>query len=62
MHSASHTVSLQAKINISVATIIDVILVEHVIQAFVKVFQVEQDYCSSCLHTNFDLVDIPANL
>ena len=62
MYSTSHTVSLQAKINISVATIIDVVLVEHVIQAFIKVFQVEQDYCSSCLHTNFDLIDVPTNL
>lgn len=38
MYSAADTVSLQTKIYISVATIVDVVLVQHVVQAFIQVF------------------------
>ncbi len=62
MDSTTDTVSLQTKVNVSVATVVDVVLVQHIVQALVEVFKVEQDHCSSCLHANLDLVDISANL
>ena len=37
-------------------------LVENIIQAFIKVFQVEQNNCSSCFHTDLDSVNISAHL
>ena len=62
MHSAFHSVSLQSKVNISQFSIVHVVLVQHVVQALIQVFQVKQDHGSSSLHANFDLVDVPANL
>ena len=62
MDSATDTVSLKTKIYVSVASIVDVVLVEHVVQALIQVIQVEQDHCSASLHTNLDLVDVPTNL
>ena len=60
--SALHTVSLKTKVNISKFSIMQIVLVEHVIQALIQVFEVEKDNCSSCLHTNFDLIDVSAYL
>ena len=62
MYSTTDTMGLKTKVHISVATIVDVVLVQHVIQAFVQVLQVEQDHCSSSLHANLDLVDVSTNL
>ena len=62
MYSATDTMCLKTKVHISVATIVDVVLVQHIIQAFVQVLQVEQDHCSSSFHANLDLIDVSANL
>lgn len=40
MYSASYSVCLKSKINISVAKVVDVVLIEYVIQTFVEIFQV----------------------
>ena len=37
-------------------------LIEQVIQAFIQVLKVEQNHCAPCLHADFDLVDVAANL
>ena len=62
MYSTTDTMGLKTKIHISIATIVDVVLVQHIIKALIKVLQVEQDHCSSSLHTNLDLIDVSANL
>ena len=62
MHSAFHSVGLKSKINISAVPIVHVVLVEHIIQALIEVLKVEQDHCSSGLHTNLYLVDVSAHL
>ena len=62
MYSATDTMGLKTKVHVSVATIVDVVLVQHIIKALVQVLQVEQDHRSSSLHTNFDLIDVSANL
>ena len=41
VHTALHSVGLKSKINISVFSIMHVVLVQHVIQALVEVFKVE---------------------
>ena len=41
MHSALHSVSLQSKVNVSVVSIVHIVLVQHIIQAFIQVFQIE---------------------
>ena len=43
MYSATDTMGLKTKVHISVATIVDVVLVQHIIKALVQVLQVEQD-------------------
>ena len=62
MHSALDSVGLQSKVNVPTPPMVDVVLVEHVIQAVVQVLQVEQDDCSPCLHTNLDLVYVATHL
>ena len=41
MHSALDSVGLQAEVNVATPPMIDVVLVEHVIQALVQVLQVQ---------------------
>ena len=53
---------LQAQIHILGGTPHDVILVQQVIQAFIEVFQVQQNYSTPCLHADLDLIDVAANL
>jgi hypothetical protein len=62
VHSALHSVRLKSKVNVSAVSIVHVVLVQHIVQALVEVFKVEQDHCSSSLHTNLDLVDISTHL
>ena len=62
VYSTTDTMGLKTKVYISIATIVDVVLIQHIIKALVKVLQVEQDHCSSSLHTNFNLVDVSTNL
>ena len=62
MYSTTDSMSLKTKVHISVATIVDVVLVQHVIQAFIQVLQIEQDHCTSSFHANLDLIDVPADL
>ena len=56
------TVGMQTKVDISLVTIVDVVLVEHIIQTLVEVLEVEQNYCPSSLHANLYLVDVFVNL
>ena len=60
VHSALNTVGLKSKVNVLVHSIVHVELVQHFIQAFIHICHVEQYYCSTCFHTNLDLVDISA--
>ena len=53
---------LQTKINIFSISMNNVVLVENIIQALVKVFQVEQNNSSSSFHANLDLVDVSTHL
>ena len=62
MNSALDSVGLQSEVNIPTPPMIDVVLVEHIIQALIQVLQVEQDDCSPCLHTDLDLVYIATHL
>ena len=62
MHSALDSVGLQSKVDIPTPSMVDVVLVEHVIQALIQVLQVEQDDCSPCLHADLDLVNVPTHL
>ena len=41
VHSALDPVGLQAKVNVAAPPVIDVVLVEHVIQALIQVLQVQ---------------------
>ena len=41
MHSAFDSVGLQSKVDIPTPPMVDVVLVEHVIQALIQVLQVE---------------------
>ena len=61
VHSALD-LGLQSEVNIPTPPMVDVVLVEHVIQALIQVLQVEQDDCSPCLHTDLDLVYVAAHL
>ena len=62
MHPALDSVGLQSEVNIPTTPMVDVVLVEHVIQALIQVLQVEQDDCSPCLHADLDLVNVPTHL
>ena len=62
MHSAFDSVRLKSKIHISVFPIVHVVLIQHIIQALIEVFKVEQDHCSSSLHANLYLVDVSTHL
>ena len=62
VHPALDSVGLQSEVNIPTPPMVDVVLVEHVIQALVQVLEVEQDDCSPCLHANLDLVYIATHL
>ena len=62
MHSALDSVGLQSEVDIPTPSMVDVVLVEHVIQALIQVLQVEQDDCSPCLHTDLDLVNVATYL
>lgn len=57
-----NTVCLKTKINISAVPIMHVVLVQHIIETFVKIFKIKKYHCSSSLHTNLDLVNISADL
>ena len=37
-------------------------LIQGVVEAFIQVFKIEQNYCSACLHTHLNTVDVSANL
>lgn len=62
MHSAFHPVGLKSKVNVSVLSIMHVVLVEHVIQALIKVLKVKQDHCSPSLHANLYLINVSTHL
>ena len=62
VHPALDSVGLQSKVDIPTPPMIDVVLVEHVIQALIQVLQVEQDDRSPCLHTDLDLVNVATHL
>ena len=90
MNTAFDFVCLKSKINISVATMVNVVLenswpikvkkkaltmvahvyakhiyiylVKNTIKTLIQSFQVEQNHCSTNLHTNLDLVDILTHL
>ena len=62
MYPALDSVSLQPKVHISHSTMVHVVLVEHIIETLIKVFQVEQNHCATCLHADLDLVDVATNL
>ena len=62
VHPALDSVGLQSEVDITTPPMVDVVLVEHIIQALIQVLQVEQDDCSSCLHTDLDLVNVPTHL
>ena len=62
MNSALDSVGLQSEVNIPTPPMIDVVLVEHIIQALIQVLQVEQDDCSPCLHADLDLVYVATHL
>lgn len=62
MDFASHSVGLQSKINISISSTVDIVLVEDIIQTLIEVFKVQQDNCSSSLHTKLYLVDVSTHL
>ena len=62
VHPALDSVGLQSKVDIPTPPMVDVVLVEHIIQALVQVLQVEQDDCSPCLHADLDLVNVPTHL
>ena len=62
VHSALDSVSLQSEVNVPTPPMVDVVLVEHIIQALIQVLQVEQDDCSPCLHTDLDLVYVATHL
>ena len=62
VHPAFGSVGLQSEVDIPTPPMVDVVLVEHVIQALIQVLQVEQDNRSPCLHTNLDLVNVSTHL
>ena len=37
-------------------------LVEYVIETLIEVFEIKQDHCSTNLHADLDLVDVPTHL
>ena len=62
MHPALGSVSLQSEVDIPTPSMVDVVLVEHVIQALIQVLQVEQDDCSPYLHADLNLVYVATHL
>lgn len=62
MHSALDAVGLQAEVNVTTPPVIDVVLIEHIIQAFVQALQVQQNHGPPCFHANLDLINVPTNL
>jgi hypothetical protein len=62
MHPAPHPVSLQTQINILATSIVDVVLIQDIVQALIKVLQVEEHDCAPSLHAYLDLVNVSANL
>ena len=62
VHSALDSVGLQSKVNVPTPPMIDVVLVEHVIQALIQVLQIEQDDCSPYLHADLNLVYVATHL
>ena len=62
VHPTFHSVGLKSKVHISVVPIVHVVLVEHIVQALVEIFQVEEDHCSPSFHANLNLVNVSAHL
>ena len=62
MYSALYSVCLKSKVNISVTTSMDIVLVKSIIQALIQVIQVQKNYSSTSLHANLDLVYISTHL
>ena len=62
VHPALDSMGLQSEVNIPTPPMVDVVLVEHVIQALIQVLQVEQDDSSPRLHADLDLVNVPTHL
>ena len=62
MNATFHSMCLKPKINISIVSIMHVVLVQYIVEAFIEVFKVKENHTSSCLHANFDLVDVSADL
>lgn len=54
--------SLKPQIHILAASMINVILVQHIIQTLIEVFKIEQNNSASGLHANLDLIDVTTNL
>jgi hypothetical protein len=55
-------VSLKAQVHILAVSVVDIILVQHIVQTLIEILQVEENNCTSSFHANLDLVDIAANL
>ena len=62
IHSASHTMCLESQVHVLAVSMVDVVLVEDIVQTLIEVLQVEEDNCTSSLHANLDLVDVPTDL
>ncbi len=53
---------LESEIHVSTISIPDIVLVQHIVETLIQVFQVEENHCSPCLHADLDLVNIPTHL
>ena len=62
VHSASHAMCLESQVHILAVCMVDVVLIQDIVQTLIEVLQVEEDNCTSSLHANLDLVDIPTDL
>jgi hypothetical protein len=62
IHPASDSVCLKAQVHILAVSMVDIVLVQDIIQTLIEILQVEENNCTSCLHANLDLVNIPTDL
>jgi hypothetical protein len=62
IHPAPHSVCLKAQVHILAVSMVDIVLVQDIIQTLIEILQVEENNCTSCLHANLDLVDVPTDL
>ena len=53
---------LEAQIHVSTISMVDIVLVQHIIKTFIEVLQVKENNSSACLHADLNLVNIAAHL